>query len=216
MRANRIGWWRLRVLCFVGCLCSTAAVTHAASLSVTVPQWFPAASDFLSVCVQLESEGSELTGVQMELVWELETCLAFLGNCEMRGDERPVQYSLLDNARLSVVVPPLEESLDPLPDGELFCCDFERGDVSRKTCRIMIENATASLPDGQTTPLPTVGTDLPPLHVGPPYDTDEFGSDCRIEPGGGDRSDALLLLLPAVVLLCLRRRTRGIGKGARG
>jgi hypothetical protein len=134
---------------------SAQAVTLSAG-SATVSQ----PGDRASVCVDMASEGRDVAGVQNDLVWD-SGCATIEGRCEANPSHgKNLSTASPGRGRVRAILLSFE-NVDPIPDSELYCCQFRV--VTRTAgscCSIAIENAITSDPKGQRLPTQVRGAQI--------------------------------------------------------
>lgn len=107
--------------------------------------------DRARVCVTLETSGALVAGTQNDLVWD-GTCATFVENSCVANPDHGKQLSMAllpgDDFVLRAIVLSLSD-VDPIPDGELYCCSF-LVEVSRsgECCPLRLTKVGASTPEG--------------------------------------------------------------------
>lgn len=141
----------LSVLCSAALSILIARTAEAVTLSVSSASAAP--GDVVEICVDLASEGSQVAGIQGDLVWNPQCAELDQGSCRAGGHDKPLHKSARGAGRLKVLVLALD-NVDPIPDGSrLYCCNFRvHSDVRSTSCPITIQNAGASDPRGQAIP----------------------------------------------------------------
>ena len=192
-------------------------VLQATSAAVADP------GDVADVCVDLDSGGAEVAGTQNDLVWD--------GSCATLSDASACRINPASGKELfgnvshqpdftyRAVVLSLAD-VDPIPDGELYCCAFEVDAPPGSCCAINVTNPAASDPSGRAL-LPISGNraevcvagDVPIASPTPtPTDapqgsTANDGDGCQVGPRQ-TAARAVLAPLGVALLLATRRRRR--------
>lgn len=144
--------WSAGLVLLVGTFASSAAL--GVSLSVVSPPPVRQRGDTASVCVELDSAGDTVVGVENELFWS-SACASIVGDCT--GDNvraAPLRNPGPGNDGVKVIVLDMG-GLSPIPDGILYCCSLRVHPESGSCCPISIRNAGSSDPKGNR--LSTVG-----------------------------------------------------------
>ena len=103
------------------------------------------------VCVMLSSGGAQVAGTQNDLIWD--------GNCASLPDESSCFVAGSHGKQLSAatrcgdfclraIILSLND-VNPIPDGPLYCCNFQSESDAGKCCTITMTNTAASDPDGK-------------------------------------------------------------------
>lgn len=136
-----------------------ARATMALALLLAAPAWGASLDissanvaqpgDVAEVCVTLDGEGQEVAGTQNDLVWD-GTCATFLDECRVDPATGKVLHGRQQNSedfRYRVLVLSLLD-VDPIPDGGLYCCDFQVEAAAGSCCAVEVVNAGGSDPQG--------------------------------------------------------------------
>ena len=110
--------------------------------------------DVAEVCVTLDGEGQEVAGTQNDLVWD-GTCATFLDECRVdpaTGKDLNGRIQGSEDFRYRALVLSLTD-VDPIPDGGLYCCDFQVEAAAGSCCAVEVVNAGGSDPQGNALPL---------------------------------------------------------------
>jgi len=124
-----------------------ATPTWAVSLNVTSTA-VAESGDVGTMCVSLDSGGQEVAGTQNDLVWD-GFCATFL-ECRVdpaSGKELHGRQQNSEDFRYRVLVLSLLD-VDPIPDGGLYCCDFQVEAAAGSCCAVEVVNAGGSDPQG--------------------------------------------------------------------
>ncbi|MFN8644249.1 MAG: hypothetical protein U0802_22295 [Candidatus Binatia bacterium] len=172
------------------------------------------------VCVSLTSGGQEVAGTQNDLVWDGACATLQDDSCFAAGTHGKQVDSRIQNGgdgdfRMRVLVLSLTD-VDPIDDGELYCCDVTVEAEPGACCAIAVTNVGASdskgnavldaaggsaqlcvIPPGGAAPTPT------PTATPRPAANDDDG--CQVAPA---RRFAVAPWLAALALLLRRRRRR--------
>jgi hypothetical protein len=107
--------------------------------------------DTKPVCIMIASNGNKVAGIQNNLSWD-GTCATMTDppNCYPIGSHgKQVKPDLAHQADFTVKVLVLAlDNVDPIPDGPLYCCDFEGEADPGQCCPITVVGAAASDPSG--------------------------------------------------------------------
>lgn len=211
-RAGLLSWCAGLALLGGALPAGAAVVLRATSVAVD-------AGDAAEVCVSLDSGGALVAGTQNELVWD-GSCASLpdLSACQANGATG--KQFLGDVAHepdftIKALVLSLSD-VNPIPDGELYCCRFQIIDAQAACCPVSITGAAAADPSGGKLAvtaggpvclagsLPTASPTPTPA-VGPIVDTVHDGNGCQIgaRPPG---TVAALALFWVVLFVAARRR----------
>src|SRR5262249_23704076 len=111
------------------------------------------------VCVMLSTGGKQIAGTQNDLIWD--------GNCASLPDEHSCFVAGSHGKQLSAatrcgdfclraIIISLGD-VNPIPDGPLYCCNFQSESEGGGCCAINMTNAAASDPDGNAVGASGVG-----------------------------------------------------------
>lgn len=141
---------------FQALLCATALVCTAsvASAASFFTQQSSSAGGAANVCVYMTDSGDEVAGVQMDLSWDASCMGAASGGsrpkCRANADTgKTVQSASRGPSSLRAIMLSFD-NVDPIPDGELFCCEFVLSNPAA-ACNVSIGGLIASTPQGQRT-----------------------------------------------------------------
>jgi hypothetical protein len=104
------------------------------------------------VCVSMASHGNAVAGTQNDLLWDGE-CLMLVGPCAVNpATGKQLMTSMRGNGLRAILLSLTD--VDPVPDGELYCCTFRTvtflsGD---ECCPIQVSETHASDPAGNALP----------------------------------------------------------------
>jgi hypothetical protein len=112
------------------------------------------------ICVSLNSGGAEVAGTQNDLVWDGGCAtLASTGSCQAAGGHGkqlqggfPPQFDFTYRALILSLA-----DVDPIPDGLLYCCNFQSEAAPGQCCNIGMTRVGASDPRGSALPTTAVG-----------------------------------------------------------
>lgn len=217
MRQRR--WWVLIALLARIDVAGAAVTLRAGSATVSTP------GDTADLCVALATDGEQVAGIQNDLVWD-GSCATLVSesDCRINPATGKTLYGIfpphLDFAYRAVVLSLTD--LDPIADGELYCCAFVVEAAPGTCCAVGITQAGAADPRGNALSTLTTAGDLcvgfsaatptptPNVHI----DAIASGGDgCQVAaPDGAGRTGRCLGL---VALLALALRRRPIGRRAR-
>lgn len=125
----------------------SGAMLHISSANVAQP------GDLAEVCVSLDSGGQEVAGTQNDLVWD--GFCASLRECRVdpaTGKDLHGRQQNTEDFRYRLLLLSLSD-VDPIPDGGLYCCDFQIEADAGTCCAAEVVNAGASDPQGNALPL---------------------------------------------------------------
>ena len=172
-----------------------------------------APGDTARVCVSLATGGQEVAGTQNDLVWD-GTCATVPDDSACvatgsHGKDLQTRIQASEDFRLRALVLSLTD-VDPIADGELYCCDVTIEAAPGACCDIAVVDAGASDSKGNAVPvsgsdaeLCVAATGAPtPTATPRPGGTDDDG--CQVAPAGG--AGAAPLLAALALLLARRRR----------
>jgi hypothetical protein len=172
------------------------AALHLSSANVAQP------GDVATVCASLDSQGAEIAGTQNDLIWD--GACATLGACRVEpstGKDLSGRLQNSEDFRYRLLVLSLTD-VDPIPDGRLYCCDFEVDAAPRSCCEVRTVNAGAADPNGNAlslalgapaqlcvgaldgTPFVTATPTFTPTPRPSPADPACLPDDCVFEPNG--------------------------------
>ncbi len=121
-----------------------------------------------NVCIYMTDSGDQVAGVQMDLTWD-GACMSAGAKCRANSDTgKTVQSASRGGSTLRAIMLSFD-NVDPIPDGELFCCGFNL--ASGSACDVSITNLIASTPQGQRTTANVRGNaprPVPPMAGGAP------------------------------------------------
>ncbi len=144
-------------------LCSWAASAEAVRLAVDSAT-VAASGDTASLCVSLDSEGLEVAGTQNRIYWNPSCITPLDEECRTSPTHSKTAYTLLhdeaDPPWIATLVISLQES-GPIPDGELYCCNFVAHlDAPGDCCGVQLTDAISASPDAErlTTDIGDSGT----------------------------------------------------------
>jgi hypothetical protein len=107
--------------------------------------------DSKPVCVMIATNGNQVAGIQNSLSWD-GTCATMTDppSCYAIGSHgKQVKPDLSHQPDFNVKVLVLAlDNVDPIPDGPLYCCDFEGEADPGQCCPITVVGAAASDPSG--------------------------------------------------------------------
>jgi hypothetical protein len=103
------------------------------------------------MCVMLSTGGAQVAGTQNDLIWD--------GNCASLPDEKSCFVAGAHGKELSAatkcgdfclraIILSLSD-VNPIPDGPLYCCNFQSESDAGGCCGINMTNAAASDPEGK-------------------------------------------------------------------
>lgn len=135
-------------------LLATAAPAWAATFFVQQTNAGP--GDPVDVCIWMTGGNNEVAGVQMDLTWNPACMVPAAGGNRPRCRSNPdtgktVQSAPRGDATVRAIMLSFSD-VDPIPDGELFCCQFRVTDNPPiGQCSVEFSNLIASTPTGQRT-----------------------------------------------------------------
>jgi len=152
---------RLPIAVALVLLTGAPRTAHGARLTISSAT-VSSTSEEATLCVTLRARSTEkVAGTENELVWNGNGCATMLdGSCranpahgkDLTGSLSPQRDFTYKALILSF------GNTDPIPSGELYCCDFVVDTDSPGTCcDVSIQNAAASDPDGQALALGSGG-----------------------------------------------------------
>ncbi len=135
---------------------ATAEVT----LSLAPVTVAPGAST-ATVCVSLDSGDDLVAGTQNDLVWDGE-CATLpsarsCGAAETHGKD--LSGRIIGDFTFRGLILSLSD-VNPIPDGELYCCDFDISLDSGECCEIEVTNPGASNPQGGALEVSSAGAEI--------------------------------------------------------
>lgn len=191
------------------------------------------------VCISMQDSGGVVAGAQLDLSWD-PSCMVpplqdadggALPAAQCRSDPgtgKRVQDAVRGSSLLRALLFSLVDT-NPIPDGGLFCCTFERMDTRSSCCSLAMANVIFSDSRGQRVQNGTLVTsldgqpcvsgapDVPEIpSAGPPLPgaagalpASSGGGGCSLSPDRAcDAGGVELLLAPILVVLRRRRRPR--------
>lgn len=147
---RRFGWQRVVAACGFGALAAFVTGPGAAGGMTLTADSVSDLSEGQSakVCVRMDSGGQKIAGVQNDLNWD-GNCLAF-GGCQANlahGKSLHMPKAPAGNSTKALLL--ALDNLDPIPDGELYCCTFTVKSASPGgCCPVNITGALGSDPQG--------------------------------------------------------------------
>jgi hypothetical protein len=208
-------WWIGLMLSFLSTERAVGVVSLQATSAVAAT-----AGETADLCVVLNSGGAQVAGTQNDLVWDgscatLSSATACRVN-QATGKSLNGSLALGDSTYRALVLS--FSDVDPIPDGQLYCCTFTVDAMPGNCCAVSVVNTGASDPRGQV--LPSVGntaqlcvadsggngppTPTPTVHDDPPP-LDSGGCQMSPRPTRGLGSGPLAV---SILVALLRRRTR--------
>lgn len=182
--------------------------------------------DTAEICIALDSGGAAVAGTQNDLVWDGSCAtLPSDASCEavaVGGQTLFGKLVAFSDFTYRALILSLDD-VEPIDDGDLYCCSFTAEAEAGQCCAIEITGAQAADPDGRaldTSESPgqlcvdAAGLDPAPTptHTPEPTPTDcvqicgrTAGGGCQIDAPPGASSAALWL--GGLALLILRRRS---------
>jgi len=109
-----------------------------------------------NVCVWMSDGNNEVAGAQMDISWEPSCMVPASGGSRPKCRSNPdtgktVQSATRGASTLRAIMISFSD-VEPIPDGELFCCEFRIVDnPSGSACGLSFSNVIASTPGGQRT-----------------------------------------------------------------
>lgn len=128
---------------------ATAATFYSPPVSANAGQ--PA-----NVCILMSDGNYEVAGVQMDITWDASCMIPASGGSRPKCRSNPdtgktVQSALRGGSTLRAIMVSFSDT-EPIPDGELFCCEFRVTDnPGGSGCGVSLSNVIASTPRGQRT-----------------------------------------------------------------
>lgn len=210
-------WWLVVLMLSAIWTRPAAGVVALQATSATVAHVGEAAD----LCVVLDSDGEQVAGTQNDLVWD-GTCATLASGADCHIDPATGKSLFGDVERGSeftyrALVLSLSD-VDPIPDGQLYCCTFSVEATPGSCCSVAVVNTAVSdsrgsavsstgstaqlcVANGGVTMAPSP-TPTPAPQIDPPSSD---SSGCQIAPPSAQRLGAGLFVL--VFLVALRRRT---------
>ncbi len=184
---------------------AAAAVVQLEADSVTVA----AAGGLAEVCVRLDSGGQEVAGTENRLVWDGSCVSGPSGaeGCYVAGSHgKDLSWNYLAGADFTLKALVLSLSdVDPIPDGELYCCAFTAEAAAGSCCPLSVVAAGASDPQGNA--LVAEGNDAQ-VCVAASVGADDDGCQVVAPRGGRGVLPAALGLVGLQILIRWRRSAR--------
>lgn len=109
-----------------------------------------------NVCVWMSGGNNQVAGVQMDVTWDPQCMLPASGGTRPKCRSNPdtgktVQSALRGGSTLRAIMISFSD-VEPIPDGELFCCEFRIVDNPKgSSCGLSFSNVIASTPRGERT-----------------------------------------------------------------
>jgi hypothetical protein len=115
----------------------------------------------VTVCVRLENDGRDVAGVQSELAWD-PYCATFVeGSCVARAPGKDIFYADLPGASSIRIFALSLSNIDPIADGDVYCCDFTAGEIAADMCcPVFIRNALGADAQGAQVSVQTSGGEI--------------------------------------------------------
>jgi hypothetical protein len=99
------------------------------------------------LCLSLLPGGGEVAGMQVDFTWD-PACMAPAGAaavCRANPDTGKTTYVRASEGMLRAIFFSISD-VDPIPPGELFCCDFRA--VAQSCCSLRLSSVISSSPSG--------------------------------------------------------------------
>jgi MYXO-CTERM domain-containing protein len=110
------------------------------------------------VCVTLDSGGQQVAGTQNDLVWDGKCATLTKGSCQVAAPKKQLNDAFPPGASFTMRAFVLAlDNLDPIPNGNLYCCNFISELSSSGSCPIRISNALGADPKGNPVQVSTIG-----------------------------------------------------------
>lgn len=109
-----------------------------------------------NLCIFMSDGNYEVAGVQMDITWDASCMIPASGGTRPKCRSNPdtgktVQSALRGGSTLRAIMVSFSDT-EPIPDGELFCCEFRVTDnPGGSGCGVSLSNVIASTPRGQRT-----------------------------------------------------------------
>lgn len=104
----------------------------------------------VNVCVTLASGGQSVAGTQNDLAWDGNCATLTEGSCQVAAPRKQLNSAFPAGSSFTLRAFVLAlDNLDPIPDGNLYCCSFISELSSAGSCPIRITNALAADPSGK-------------------------------------------------------------------
>jgi hypothetical protein len=114
------------------------------------------------VCVHLDSAGEEIAGTQNEIVWDPSCATLSDRSCSLLARHTTLNTSQPGSSVMRAFVFAFN-NVDPLPDGDLYCCDVVVQAVGGDACcPLRLEGARGSTPEGKSVALRAVHGEICP------------------------------------------------------
>lgn len=114
------------------------------------------------VCVHLDSAGEEIAGIQNDIVWDPSCATPIDNSCSLLARHTTLSTALLGSSKMTAFVFAFN-NVDPLPDGNLYCCEFVVQDVEGDACcPLRLEGTRGSTPDGKFVALGAMNGEICP------------------------------------------------------
>ena len=109
-----------------------------------------------NVCVWMSGGNDQVAGLQMDISWDAKCMVPASGGsrpkCRSNPDTGKTVQSATRGATTLRAIMISFSDVDPIPDGELFCCEFRVVDQpAGNACSLAVSNVIASTPTGQKT-----------------------------------------------------------------
>ena len=117
------------------------------------------AGDFGHICVSIVTNGNDVAGTQNTFHWDPNCASApDPPRCSQTGShgKQVIPQQNLQNADSFKVLVLALDNVEPIPDGPLYCCDFEGEADAGQCCPITMSDTSASDPHGN--PIGLVGS----------------------------------------------------------
>jgi MYXO-CTERM domain-containing protein len=104
----------------------------------------------VTVCVTLDAAGQSIAGTQNDLVWDGECATLTKGSCQVAAPRKQLNDAFPAGSSFTMRAFVLAlDNLEPIPSGNLYCCNFISELSSSGSCPIRITNALAADPSGK-------------------------------------------------------------------
>ena len=178
---------------------ASAAEMQLTSAEVT------AAGETARICVSLLTEGREVAGTQNDLVWDGDCATLTEGSCAANpghGKSLNTTFPAGSDFTLRAFLLSITD-VRPIPDGDLYCCEFTSELDRPGSCPVRIRRARASDPQGGAIDVATTNGAI--TFAGAVSSGD--GGGCQLTNDGRSSSPVLILAL-WVLAACMRLSMR--------
>jgi hypothetical protein len=157
------------------------------------------------VCVSLETEGQEVAGTQNDLIWDGDCATLDLADCKVAAPRKQLSSAFPPGSSFLMRAFVLGlDNVEPIRDGNLYCCDFVSELAGAGFCPIRISSALGATPLGQAVP---IQAESGGIRFDASGEIDDDSAGCQLVRGGGGGASMIYGLIALAALgLAGRRR----------